>query len=228
MEPRPYQKKCTKCGQLKDAVMFSKYCRSKDGLQPSCKKCYSEYYQDNKCKNRAYRLANDERIKITKKKYREENRAKVALYQKNYRDKNKESLSVQESGYRSRNIDKVRSRAAEYNRVNKAKHKAKRQSPEGRAIVKMSNYRRRSRNVNSPAEASKVKAWLSKAHSQDRFTCFYCKNTFGQKSLHVDHYVPISKGGRNVVENLVTSCSRCNRRKSDKCPERFIMEMNCE
>lgn len=37
-------------------------------------------------------------------------------------------------------------------------------------------------------------------------------------TLHVDHIVPVSKGGRTEPSNLQVLCSRCNRGKSDKLP----------
>ena len=35
------QKKCSSCNELKSTTQFSKYTKSKDGLQPHCKKCQS-------------------------------------------------------------------------------------------------------------------------------------------------------------------------------------------
>lgn len=48
--------------------------------------------------------------------------------------------------------------------------------------------------------------------SMDNFTCCYCgrsRETHGV-ILHVDHIKPVSKGGTNDLENLVTSCETCN------------------
>lgn len=39
-------------------------------------------------------------------------------------------------------------------------------------------------------------------------------------TLHVDHIVPWSKGGRTVLENLQTLCERCNIGKGDTHPRR--------
>ena len=33
--------------------------------------------------------------------------------------------------------------------------------------------------------------------------------------LHIDHIVPYSKGGKTIIENLQTLCSKCNLGKSD-------------
>ena len=39
--------------------------------------------------------------------------------------------------------------------------------------------------------------------------CFYC----GNKATQADHIVPISGGGRDILENLVPACRLCNIKK---------------
>lgn len=50
---------------------------------------------------------------------------------------------------------------------------------------------------------------------RDNFTCQYCGATPPAVILHVDHIVPVSKGGSNTKTNLATSCQRCNLGKSN-------------
>lgn len=52
---------------------------------------------------------------------------------------------------------------------------------------------------------------------RDNFKCQICGSTAqdGVK-LHVDHIIPVSKGGKTVKSNLRTLCDRCNLGKSDK------------
>ena len=52
---------------------------------------------------------------------------------------------------------------------------------------------------------------------RDGFRCTICgaSSRDGVK-LHVDHIIPISKGGRSEEANLRTLCSRCNLGKKDK------------
>lgn len=46
---------------------------------------------------------------------------------------------------------------------------------------------------------------------RDNFICKYCgKGTKDGIVLNVDHIIPVSKGGKNESENLITSCFECN------------------
>ena len=58
---------------------------------------------------------------------------------------------------------------------------------------------------------------------RDSYTCQYCmrhKSQFKHKEfLTRDHVHPVAKGGKDVWENVVTSCSTCNNKKADKLLE---------
>lgn len=49
---------------------------------------------------------------------------------------------------------------------------------------------------------------------RDSFTCQYCGNHPPKIILHVDHIMPVAKGGGNEDENLITSCVDCNQGKA--------------
>lgn len=53
--------------------------------------------------------------------------------------------------------------------------------------------------------------------NRDQFTCQYCGRRNGEPGvrLHVDHRVPVAKGGDNSMSNLVTACEECNLGKSN-------------
>lgn len=51
---------------------------------------------------------------------------------------------------------------------------------------------------------------------RDAFTCQYCGKQPPDTVLHLDHIKPVSKGGKNTLLNLVTSCQECNLGKSNK------------
>lgn len=45
---------------------------------------------------------------------------------------------------------------------------------------------------------------------RDGFKCQYCGSAPPQVILHVDHIKPVKEGGKNNVDNLITSCQPCN------------------
>lgn len=54
---------------------------------------------------------------------------------------------------------------------------------------------------------------------RDNYTCRYCGNSIYKEPnllLEVDHIIPVSKGGKTVVNNLQTLCWKCNKQKSNK------------
>ena len=51
---------------------------------------------------------------------------------------------------------------------------------------------------------------------RDLFTCQYCGRKAPEAILEVDHIIPVSKGGDNSMENLVSACRECNGGKSNK------------
>jgi len=50
---------------------------------------------------------------------------------------------------------------------------------------------------------------------RDNFKCRYCAAKPPLAPLEIDHILPVSKGGKNNIENLVTACFDCNRGKSN-------------
>ena len=48
------------------------------------------------------------------------------------------------------------------------------------------------------------------------YKCRYCGQSARVVKTHVDHIVPISKGGSDDIDNLCLACEACNLKKSDK------------
>jgi 5-methylcytosine-specific restriction endonuclease McrA len=62
-------------------------------------------------------------------------------------------------------------------------------------------------------------------YARDRSTCQYCGRRFPRTELNLDHVVPRSKGGRTTWENVVCSCTDCNRRKGGRTPQQAGMRL---
>jgi 5-methylcytosine-specific restriction endonuclease McrA len=68
--------------------------------------------------------------------------------------------------------------------------------------------------------------------ARDSYACQYCgrlrSELKGRQFLTRDHVVPVSRGGGNTWDNVVTSCSNCNNRKGDRLPSEAGMRLRCE
>lgn|SRR5215831_6307062 len=53
------------------------------------------------------------------------------------------------------------------------------------------------------------------------FRCFWCDADITRKH-HVDHYIPLARGGSNWPSNIVLACARCNHQRRDKMPDEFM------
>jgi hypothetical protein len=56
-------------------------------------------------------------------------------------------------------------------------------------------------------------------HERDNYTCMYTGKKLSKKELTLDHVLPISRGGKNTWENLVTCHKDLNVWKGNKTPE---------
>ena len=55
---------------------------------------------------------------------------------------------------------------------------------------------------------------IARMRSRQGGRCYYCDGVTAE--MHVDHVLPLARGGRNAVGNLVLACASCNLSKSDK------------
>lgn len=62
---------------------------------------------------------------------------------------------------------------------------------------------------------------------RDRHLCCYCGDHFAGRSalLTRDHVLPMSRGGSDLWDNVVTSCRACNQTKDNRLVEECGLEM---
>ena len=65
--------------------------------------------------------------------------------------------------------------------------------------------------------------------ARDDYSCQYCgrhrRELRGRQFLTRDHVTPVSQGGGNAWENVVTACSPCNNRKGNHTPAQAGMPL---
>lgn len=61
--------------------------------------------------------------------------------------------------------------------------------------------------------------------ARDAYLCMYCGRQFPAAELSRDHVKPLSMGGTDSWNNVVTACRRCNNHKAGQAPERAGLEL---
>ena len=60
---------------------------------------------------------------------------------------------------------------------------------------------------------------------RDAHICLYCGGRFDRRDLSRDHVTPLSQGGEDTWNNVVTACKRCNNRKANNTPDQAGMQL---
>lgn len=124
------------------------------------------------------------------------------------------------------NAGRILSRQREYTRSHTQEINArtmawvKRNPLKRKAISRQYKARRRSQE-DAGISGGMLAAWTREQPK----TCFYC-GAACPDSFHVDHFVPLAKGGAHVLTNLRIACPTCNLRKNAKMPNIWIEEID--
>ena len=232
-------KACSKCGVDKPLSAFSAEKRSKDGKRAQCKACISvsgkpyreatreqkaaydrEYRKRNAEKlreqGRAYAAANVEKIR----EYRERNRERRRQVFAEWAERNKERLADERRQKYYADPEAAREKAAQW----RAAHPeaARRYRRENAEKIKADWHKRRALQVASGG--SHTAAQIRELLGKQRGCCAVCRVDI-RKRRHVDHIVPLSKGGSNDITNIQLTCRACNLRKHAREPVEFMQSM---
>lgn len=95
------------------------------------------------------------------------------------------------------------------------KEKAK---PVSGTVIRLNNYAPLPLN-----RASKEKPTKAAIYRRDNNTCQYCGST---RNLTIDHLIPRCRGGKDLWENLLLACSRCNTLKGHRTLEQSGLKLS--
>lgn len=62
--------------------------------------------------------------------------------------------------------------------------------------------------------------------TRDGYTCRYCGRSAPTVAIHVDHIIPVAKGGTDDPANLVAACEECNQGKSDRTVDTMVANVS--
>lgn len=190
---------------------------------------YKQYAEENKeqiaLKNKHWRENNKEIITLKQKQRYEDNKEQYALKAKQHREENKESIRLDKKRYRENNKEIIVLKKKRWYEENKEKAKLKakqwKKTPLGQINNRNANHKRRTITKQGDVTNDQLKELL-----ESSINCFYCNNPLVLNEIHVDHYIPLAKGGLHTITNLRVACKKCNIQKSDQMPEEFTKMLN--
>lgn len=198
-------KTCAACGQAKPRDQFHKNSRMADGIRSSCKPCVL-------ATNRQSVLRHHDRRKQEKRDeyQRIKDTPEYKAYQKAYMAATREQKRLYDREYSRRNSAKNIERAKAWAKAN----------PQSRSAIAHNYDARRRVQVASGLKSAELAEWKA---AQPK-VCYWC-GCRCSRNHHVDHYVPLSKGGKHELANLVIACGPCNLKKNAKDPLDFAREV---
>lgn len=224
-------KTCSNCHQEFPATLeyFYAHKHGKYGLQPVCKACaierrrkhYAEHRDEVNERARKDRAEHPEKQREYQRKYaaehRDEERERARKWYAEHRDKAIERARKYNAEHRDERNERARKWYAEHpDKVLESQRKWNAEHPEiVKARQKVRNMRRRDK---SGAPRSKA---IVDLYKRSKGKCYYCGVDVGQ-NYHIDHVIPLTRGGTNDLSNLVIACPSCNLRKHDKLPHEFV------
>lgn len=156
--------------------------------------------------SKKWRAANVARNASQQKEYRDANPEKRAANYKKWADANPAKVAARNKAPRRENLDKAAARKKAWRIANPEK-------------VRIYNENRRAREHSARGKLSTGLA--AKLFKLQRGMCPCCKKPLG-KGYHLDHIVPLVRGGSNTDDNIQLLRSRCNVQKHAKDPVAFM------
>jgi 5-methylcytosine-specific restriction endonuclease McrA len=189
-------KKCTRCQQVKDK--FVNRAETKDGLSSWCSDCMADY-NSKRQKTEAYRQRERELGTLNKRKQRQDKAVRQ-----------RQSEVEHEKLTRLRR-DNPQGWRAFLDRINQRKQERRLTDPAFLIQERKYTHNRKAQKLQNGGDFT-AQEWLDLCEFYGN-RCLCCGE---QVPLTIDHVIPLSKGGRNSIDNLQPLCLSCNNIKQDK------------
>lgn len=221
------QKRCSKCKRWLPLSEYANNRSASDGLQVMCNECRKSYYDLDKKRsyNRKYVDNNRERVIEYQRQYREahpEAKEQAAERSRRHYQNNKEEHLEQGRRWHEDNPEKVRRSQRDYYYRNKEARleNRRRWARENPDKVAQQNETRRAREAGAAVEEINYK----RIYKRDRDICYLCGRKVKKTERHLDHVVPLSRGGPHSEDNIRVTHARCNLMKGTKLVEELDLE----
>lgn len=160
------------------------------------------------------------------------NIVKRTAYNRDYSKKNAVVLSVKRKEYCRLHKAAIIARNTKYIKANPDKHRAWSRKcylknrdkirVKQREYERYSHKRLRRRTTIKITRDAEAPLLIKKIRSTESLPCNYCGVMISGKTAHIDHIVPISRGGTHTADNLCAACGFCNLSKGKKLLSEWV------
>lgn len=164
---------------------------------------------------------NQEDAREHKRRYYSAHREEIRKQHAAYYARNRETIRAQANEYASTHRSEACDRTREWNSANPEKRRAARlryneRHPESKRS--QCSKRRAIKRGATVGDLAAIKAIYRRARETVKVNCYLCGKRIPLGERHVDHIIPLSKGGPHTAANLAIAHASCNDSKGTKLP----------
>lgn len=206
----PSSKPCTKCREVKELADYGFDKRARDGRQSRCRACCNVVAREAYDADPTTRLAHCH-------EYYAANRAKVRAAQAERYAEGPAAVRAAAAAWAKANPDRRREivtswHAANPARVREIRRKWRTANPDATADI-AAVRRARIRRAPVVERIYRADVW-----ERDGGICHLCGLPADPSGWHLEHVIPIARGGEHSYRNVAVSHPICNARKGAKAP----------
>jgi 5-methylcytosine-specific restriction endonuclease McrA len=212
-QPRRDMGKCKSCGT--GLCVSCKIVLPRDRKSPTCPPCAREQSRKAREANpekhiescRKYRAANPEKRRESCRKWHAANKVKNRALSRKWREANPGKAKQTDRKWRDAHPEQRREVERNWRETHREENREK-------------DRRRRARKAGCSVSATDIRQVVAASNG----ICALCWAYVPDGMRHIDHIIPLDKGGPHSSENLQLLCYRCNTRKGAKLPGELVME----
>ena len=206
-KPEIMEKRCCSCKQVLPICNFYKSKQTLDGYTENCVKCRNEK------RKREYTADPD----IYKKRWAKymsdpETKKRYDGYRSGWAIQNPEKVKAGQKDWVERHKEHHSQLVKNWYKTEKGKRHTKQKSANRRVLER--NAGRLSSKIVQEVESENIVLY-------GVLTCVYCKEPI-QGKYHLEHKIPLVRGGMNEKDNLAISCPSCNLHKGTMTDKEFM------
>lgn len=141
-------------------------------------------------------------------------------YKRGWENENRGHVNDKSRTWRKNNPERYAITRGEWNKKNAVRRAETQREWNINNPDKAREYHHRRRTLKLEAEGTHTADDIRVQQDRQKGKCYYCHSDFGD-NYHVDHIVPLSRGGSDDPDNLVITCEQCNKSKGNRLPHEW-------